>query len=75
MNLTPKEFSLLLFLATHPGERFTGAELYSRVWGLPVNDDIRTVKAHIYNLRRKLKTDTEFAITRPDSKHYLWTVL
>lgn len=72
--LTPKEFSLLLFLIRHPKEGFTAEQLYEAVWDMPYNEDVRTIKAHIYNLRKKLQLDNnnEFSITMSHRKYYIW---
>ncbi|MDF2723581.1 MAG: two component transcriptional regulator, winged helix family [Paenibacillus sp.] len=53
--MSAKEFQLLVFLAAHPNEVFTAAELYEQVWGRDSNNDSRTVMVHIYNMRKKLE--------------------
>jgi Transcriptional regulatory protein, C terminal len=59
--LTFQEFALLAFLAAHPSQVFTRADLVDRVWhsdlghdGRPIARDSRTVDVHISRLRRKL---------------------
>jgi DNA-binding response OmpR family regulator len=51
--LTPREFSLLVALAEHPGRVFTRAQLLERVWGAEYYDE-HVVDVHVANLRRKL---------------------
>ncbi len=72
--LQPKEFALLLYLVQNAGQGFTADELYSAVWGSIGSDDVRTVKAHIYNLRKKLNIDdnSPFSITMKNRKFYMW---
>jgi len=53
--LSPKEYQILSVLLRNRN-RFTSAEeLYSEVWGMSVQEDVRTVKVHISGLRRKLR--------------------
>ena len=56
--LTPIEFRLLRYLASHPGRPFTRSELIEAVWGYEsdVGQD-RTVDVHIRHLREKLEED------------------
>ena len=56
VELTAREFALLLALAHHPGRVFTRAQLLERVWGDAYYDD-HVVDVHIGNLRKKLETD------------------
>ncbi len=72
--LKPKEFSLLFYLAQNAERGFTASELYTAVWGMPNNDDVRTVNVHICNLRKKLKMDDDspFEISMKDRKYYVW---
>jgi two-component system, OmpR family, alkaline phosphatase synthesis response regulator PhoP len=66
IELTAREFALLLALAQHPGRVFTRAQLLERVWGDAYYDD-HVVDVHIANLRKKVETD-------PAHPHYLETV-
>ncbi|MDK2902987.1 MAG: two-component system, OmpR family, response regulator [Clostridiales bacterium] len=52
--LTPKEFDLLFFMASHPGQVFSREQLLHHVWGYDFYGDSRTVDAHVKNLRAKL---------------------
>jgi DNA-binding winged helix-turn-helix (wHTH) protein/tetratricopeptide (TPR) repeat protein len=50
----PKEYALLEFLARHPGQTFTRAQLLDHVW--PMENPVdRTVDDHVFRLRKKLK--------------------
>ncbi len=54
VNLTPKEFDLLFFLASNRGRVFSREQLLERVWGYDFYGDLRTVDTHVKNLREKL---------------------
>lgn len=54
IDLTPKEFELLLYLADHEGRALKREQILNAVWNYDYYGDIRTVDAHIKNLRLKL---------------------
>lgn len=54
IELTPKEYDLLLKLCMHKGRIFTRSELLDDVWGYFFSGDTRTVDTHIQRLRKKL---------------------
>jgi DNA-binding response OmpR family regulator len=54
LELRPKEYDLLHFLAQHPGQVFTRDALLSHVWGHESYIDERTVDQHVRRLRGKL---------------------
>ncbi len=55
IDLTAKEFMLLLTLASMPNEVLTRESLLSRVWGFEYLGDSRTVDVHIGTLRKKIE--------------------
>jgi DNA-binding response OmpR family regulator len=57
VDLTPKEFDLLVLLASHPGRVFGRETLLEKVWGYDYLGDSRTVDVHVQRLRRKLEED------------------
>jgi len=57
IELTPKEFDLLAFLATNKGYVFSREHLLEKVWGYDYFGDTRTVDVHIRWLRRKIEDD------------------
>ena len=68
VDLTPKEYELLKFLATEPGQVFSREVLMERVWNYNnfVGED-RAVDVAIRRLREKIEDDPanpEFVITR-----------
>ncbi|MEE4579596.1 response regulator transcription factor [Paenibacillus polymyxa] len=54
IDLTPKEFDLLMTLINHRGKTFTRSELLDIVWGYDFVGDTWTVDTHIQRLRKKL---------------------
>ena len=54
VNLTPKEFELLTFLAKNMGRVFTREQLLEFVWGYDFYGDLRTVDTHVKKLREKI---------------------
>lgn len=57
IDLTPKEFQLLVQLAIGPGKVFTREFLLENIWGYDYLGDTRTVDVHIRHLRQKLEVD------------------
>jgi len=55
VDLSPKEFDLLRFLITHPGQVFSRQALLDRVWGADAYVEERTVDVHIRWLREKVE--------------------
>ena len=58
VDLTPKEFDLLAFLAGSPEQVFSREELLEHVWGSTQEwQDPATVTEHVRRLRLKLEAD------------------
>ncbi len=57
LELTAKEFDLLLLFATHPGKTYTREQLLELVWGYQFNGYDHTVNSHINRLRAKIEQD------------------
>ena len=55
IDLSKKEFELLLFLAKNPKQVFTREHLYEGVWGLDSFGDLDTVTVTINRLRQKIE--------------------
>ncbi|MFI6045527.1 response regulator transcription factor [Nocardia sp. NPDC051321] len=53
VDLTPREFDLLVFLLRHPQQVFSREQLLAKVWGWDFGD-LSTVTVHIKRLRAKL---------------------
>jgi DNA-binding response OmpR family regulator len=54
LELSPKEFDLLYFLAERPGEVVSKREILAEVWRQPYGGSEKTVDVHLSWLRRKL---------------------
>lgn len=54
IEMPPKEFELLYFLASSPNQVFTREQLLNNIWGYNYIGDTRTVDVHIKRLREKL---------------------
>ncbi len=54
LELTPREFDLLVHLAEHPGEVVTKRQLLAEVWNQAWGGSDKTVDVHLSWLRRKL---------------------
>ena len=67
LELSPKEFALLYFLARHPGQVFTRDTLLDRVWGHDAYVSARTVDVHVRWLRTHIEAN-------PDEPERLLTV-
>ncbi|MGG3469709.1 response regulator transcription factor [Neobacillus pocheonensis] len=59
IELTLKEFELLLFLAQNKGRVLTRDQLLSAVWNYDFAGDTRIVDVHISHLREKIEEDTK----------------
>jgi two-component system response regulator ResD len=57
LTLTPKEFDLLLFLASNPGTVYGRVELLEELWDFAFDGDPSTVTVHIRRLREKTEPD------------------
>jgi len=62
LELPPKEFELLYFLASHPGMPFTRDQLLTECWGYEYAGDTRTVDVHVKRLREKMRKADSWAI-------------
>lgn len=57
VELTPREFDLLHFLARHPGKVYSRMDLLNHVWGYRHDGYEHTVNTHINRLRLKVEAD------------------
>jgi DNA-binding response OmpR family regulator len=70
LQLTAKEFDLLLLFASHPGRVFSRAELLDLVWGYAYDGYDHTVNSHINRLRSKIEHDA----SQPSLVRTVWGV-
>ena len=68
LDLTVKEFELLLFLMSNRGQVFTRAQLLDKIWGYDFVGDSRAVDQAVKRLRKKLTSDG----TDKDYIHTIW---
>jgi len=57
VDLTVKEFDLLLLFARHPGRTYDRHQLLDQVWGYHFDGYDHTVNSHINRLRNKIEED------------------
>jgi len=67
LDLTAKEFDLLLHFASHPGRVYSRIDLLNQVWGYSYEGYEHTVNSHINRLRTKVEQD-------PAKPQYILTV-
>lgn len=67
IELTVKEFDLLMLMAKNPGQVFSRDEILNKVWGYDFYGDTSTVTVHIRRLREKIEAD-------PANPEYVLTV-
>lgn len=66
IDLSPKEFDLLVHLAAHPGRTYSRMDLLNQIWGYEFEGFEHTVNSHINRLRSKIEDDMgnpEFILT------------
>ena len=66
IKLTAKEFDLLMYFASHPGQVFSRIQLLDQVWGYSHEGYEHTVNSHINRLRAKIESN-------PASPEYILT--
>ncbi len=67
VDLTAKEFDLLLYFARNPGRVFSRGQLLDQVWGYSHSGYEHTVNSHINRLRKKIEKS-------PEQSQYIETV-
>lgn len=67
VELTAKEYDVLLLLCSHPGRAFSRKQLLELVWGYHYEGYSHTVNSHINRLRSKIEAD-------PSRPRYIETV-
>ncbi len=66
--LTPKEFDLLFFFASHPRVAFSRGELLDELWDVAYSGEPSTVTVHVRRLREKIERDA----SRPSHLVTVW---
>ena len=76
IDLTLREFEVLKFLASQPGQVITREVLLEKVWGYEYYGDIRTVDVRVRRIREKIEEDTsspKILITKRGVGYYIAT--
>ncbi len=68
INVTSKEFDMLLLLVTNPGKVYSRDDLLLAIWGADYPGDARTVDVHIRRLREKIEPNA----SEPKYVHTKW---
>ena len=74
IDLTLREFEVLKFLASQPGQVVTRETLLEKVWGYEYYGDIRTVDVTVRRIREKIEEDTsspQILITKRSVGYYI----
>lgn len=74
IDLTLREFEVLKFLASEPGQVVTRETLLEKVWGYEYYGDIRTVDVTVRRIREKIEKDTstpQILITKRGVGYYI----
>lgn len=74
IDLTLREFEVLKFLASEPGQVITRETLLEKVWGYEYYGDIRTVDVTVRRIREKIEKDTstpQILITKRGVGYYI----
>ncbi|MCF6092961.1 response regulator transcription factor [Microaerobacter geothermalis] len=58
IDLTPKEFELLIYLAQHRGKVMSREQLLNQVWNFDYMGDTRIVDVHVSHLREKIEANS-----------------
>lgn len=72
LELTPKEFELLEFLASRTGRVFSKDELVDHLWGTDFDGFTNTVEVHVSALRQKLGDHNRKMIRTVRGVGYAW---
>ncbi|MFW3612274.1 response regulator transcription factor [Staphylococcus caprae] len=57
INLTSREYDLLLFLINNKNQVLSKDQIYEKVWGFHTSVDDNTLMVHIRTLRKKIESD------------------
>jgi two-component system copper resistance phosphate regulon response regulator CusR len=72
LELTAKEYALMIFLLRHPGEVLTRTRIYEHVWDERYDGLSNTLEVHVMELRRKLEAHGPRLIHTLRNRGYLF---
>ncbi len=70
IGFSAKEFEVLKFLATHPGQVFSREQIFNRIWGYEEYGDLNTVTVYVRKIREKIEQEP----ARPRFVKTVWGV-
>jgi two-component system response regulator VicR len=70
VELTPKEFQILLLLASHPGEVFTKEQITKDIWGNDFIGETSSLPVFVRKIREKIEVDP----AHPDYLQTVWRI-
>ncbi|WP_238883995.1 response regulator transcription factor [Clostridium sp. YIM B02551] len=68
VQMTSKEYAILLLLASNPNVVFTKEHIFDRIWGDEYYGDTATIPVHIQKIRKKIEKDP----SNPEFIETLW---
>lgn len=68
IQLTTKEYELLVFLASNPNIVFSKEHIFDTIWGEEYHGDTATIAVHIQKIRKKIEKDP----SNPEYIETLW---
>lgn len=74
LQLSPKEFALLLLLVQNEGKMLTKDELYESVWKQPLAKDGNALYMQISRLKKKLEKSGTIAVIAARGEGYMLTI-
>ncbi len=57
IELTSKEFEVLVLLASHPGRVYSREEIMAHLWGGDFFGEVRAADVHVQHIRKKIESD------------------
>lgn len=68
IQMTTREYELLVFLASNPNIVFSKEQIFDTIWGNDYYGDLATVPVHIQKIRKKIEKDP----SKPEFIETLW---
>jgi DNA-binding response OmpR family regulator len=72
IDLTAKEYSLLVYFLRHPGQVLSKTRIYEHVWDERYDGISNTLEVHVFELRRKLEAQGERLIHTLRGRGYVF---
>lgn len=74
IDLSPTEYSILIYMVEHCDSILLYSELYTAIWKADSYDDFRTVMVHVSNLRKKLEVTGDSHIETVRGAGYIFNM-